>query len=79
MASGLDELVLSLRELLGVTFVIVTHELESIRTIADRVLMLDKGKVLFEGTVSDAESSGIERVEQFFSRHADTRIAQRNI
>jgi len=79
MASGLDELVLGLRELLGVTFVIVTHELESIRTIADRVLMLDKGKVLFEGTVDEAESSTIERVKQFFSRHADTHIAQRNI
>lgn len=79
MASGLDDLVLELRRLLGVTFVIVTHELDSIRKIADRILMLDKGRVLFEGSVADAESSGIDRVQQFFERRPDTYIAQRNL
>jgi len=79
MGAGLDDLVLELRRLLGVTFVIVTHELDSIRKIADRILMLDRGQVLFEGTVAEAESSGIERVQQFFERRPDTYIAQRNL
>jgi len=79
MASGLDDLVLELRRLLGVTFVIVTHELDSIRKIADRILMLDKGRVLFEGSVAEAESCGIDRVQQFFERRPDTYIAQRNL
>jgi len=79
MASGLDELVLELRRLLGVTFVIVTHELDSIRKIADRILMLDKGQVLFKGTVAEAETSGIDRVQQFFERRPDSYIAQRNL
>ncbi len=79
MASGLDELVLELRRLLGVTFVIVTHELDSIRKVADRILMLDKGRVLFQGSVAEAESSGIDRVQQFFERRPDTYIAQRNL
>lgn len=74
MAAGLDELVLDLKRLLGITFIIVTHELESIRTVADRVVMLDKGKVLFEGTVEEAEKSDVERVRQFFERKADAFI-----
>lgn len=79
MASGLDELILRLRRLLGITFVIVTHELESIRTIADTILMLDRGKAVFLGTLEEAETSSPERVQQFFARQPDEFIAQRNI
>ena len=79
MASGLDELILELRSALGITFVIVTHELDSIRKIADRVLMLDQGRVVFLGTVQEAEQAGSERVRQFFARRADAYMMQRNI
>ena len=79
MASGLDELILRLRRLLGITFVIVTHELESIRTIADTILMLDRGKTAFLGTLEEAESTAPDRVRQFFERRPDEFIAQRNI
>ena len=41
-SAELDHLVLSLAHNLGITFVIVTHELSSIYAIADRVIMLDK-------------------------------------
>lgn len=79
MASGLDDLILNLKHLLGITFVIVTHELDSIRKVADTVLMLDKGQVIFTGTVREAENSDIERVRQFFERRADEFITQRNV
>jgi phospholipid/cholesterol/gamma-HCH transport system ATP-binding protein len=79
MASGLDELILELRKLLGITFIIVTHELDSIRKVADRVLMLDQGKAVFIGTVAQAENSQIARVRQFFERRADEHIAQRTM
>jgi phospholipid/cholesterol/gamma-HCH transport system ATP-binding protein len=79
MASGLDTLILRLRELLGTTFVIVTHELDSIKTIADRIVMLDRGKVIFTGTLNEVESSENERVRQFFERRADEHIQQRNV
>ncbi len=77
MAAGLDELILNLRNLLGITFVIVTHELDSIRAIGDRVMMLDQGVVEFVGAVEDAEKSPVERVRQFFERRADEYISQR--
>nr|WP_232818545.1 ATP-binding cassette domain-containing protein [Elioraea thermophila] len=41
-SAGLDSLIVSLARDLGTTFVVVTHELDSIMTIADRVIMLDK-------------------------------------
>lgn len=40
-SAGLDRLILDLRDELGITFVVVTHELASILAIADRCLMLD--------------------------------------
>jgi len=42
-SAGLDRLVLDLRDDLGATFVVVTHELASILAIADRCIMLDRG------------------------------------
>jgi len=41
-SAGLDRLILDLREMLGSTFVVVTHELQSILAIADRCIMLDQ-------------------------------------
>lgn len=79
MASGLDELILSLKKLFGITVVIVTHELDSIRAVADRILMLDKGEVVFNGTLEEADNSDIPRLRQFFERRPDDYIAQRNI
>lgn len=79
MAAGLDELILNLKRLLGITFVIVTHELESIKKVADRVLMLDKGRVIFFGHPDEASDSGNERVRQFFERRPDEVIMQRNV
>lgn len=79
MAAGLDQLILDLRKLLGLTFVIVTHELDSIREVADRILMLDRGGVIFTGTVEEAEQTEVERVRQMFERRPDDFIAQRNI
>lgn len=79
MAAGLDDLILAMRDLLGLTFVIVTHELDSIRKVADRILMLDRGEAIFTGTVSEAETSTVDRVQQFFERRPDEFIAQRNV
>jgi len=79
MASGLDELIIELNHLLGITFIIVTHELESIRKIAHRVLMLDRGRAVFTGTVEQAETEAPDRVRQFFERRPDEFIAQRNV
>jgi phospholipid/cholesterol/gamma-HCH transport system ATP-binding protein len=69
----LDRTILEINRALGTTMVIVTHELSSIFTIANRVIMLDaeeKG-IIAEGKPSELkESSDDPRVRDFFSRSA---------
>ena len=65
-SASLDELILKLKNLLKMTIVIVTHELASIHRIADRIIFLDEGKVLFSGTLQQAKKSVIPEVETFF-------------
>ena len=65
-ALGLDKLLKTLNETLGMTIVVVTHELESIRRIAHRITYLDKGKVLFTGTLQEAMSAQIPAIQEFF-------------
>ncbi len=67
MAVALDNLMLSLQEELGMTLVIVTHELSSIRRVADKIIYLHEGKVLFTGRIEDALQSDIPEVQKFFS------------
>lgn len=72
-SAQLDALILRLKESLGMTFVIVTHELASIYAIADRVIMLDgstKG-IIAEGVPADLrDHSPNRKVRQFFQREA---------
>jgi phospholipid/cholesterol/gamma-HCH transport system ATP-binding protein len=70
-SAELDELILSLAKTLKITFVIVSHELSSIFTIADRVIMLDKQTkgIVATGTPQELrDHSDNPQVRQFFSR-----------
>jgi phospholipid/cholesterol/gamma-HCH transport system ATP-binding protein len=74
-SAELDQLVLSLVRGLKMTFVVVTHELPSIFTIADRVIMLDKqekGIIAIGSPRELRESSQDRRVQQFFSRQVSS-------
>ncbi len=66
-ASSLDRLLLDLRKSLGMTLVVVTHEVGSIKRIADRILFLHQGTVAFYGKLSEALQSNIEPVRNFFN------------
>jgi phospholipid/cholesterol/gamma-HCH transport system ATP-binding protein len=66
-AAALDKLLFKLRDILNMTMVIVTHELESIHRIADRVVFMDQGRILFQGKLSEAKSSPIPTIQQFFN------------
>jgi phospholipid/cholesterol/gamma-HCH transport system ATP-binding protein len=72
--ANLDQTILSLRDNLGLTFVVVTHELQSIFTIADRAIMLDpvSRSIIAEGNPADLRAGSADpRVRQFFNRVAD--------
>jgi phospholipid/cholesterol/gamma-HCH transport system ATP-binding protein len=73
-SAELDALILSLREGLGMTFVIVTHELPSIYAVADRVIMLDKRKkgIIAEGRPRDLRDHSEDPfVRKFFRRETE--------
>ncbi|MDA1001124.1 MAG: ABC transporter ATP-binding protein [bacterium] len=69
--AGLDELILRLRDTFGMKIVVVTHEMESVKRIADRVLMLFKGEAVAIGKLEEVQKIGHSRVQQFFRREAD--------
>ncbi len=72
-SAELDELILTLNRSLGITFVIVSHELASIFAVAQRVIMLDKAVKKIVATGSPAklrDESPVPFVRQFFSRTA---------
>ncbi|MCC7429327.1 ATP-binding cassette domain-containing protein, partial [bacterium] len=65
-SANLDELILQLKNQLNITIVMVTHELASIHRIADEIIFLEKGKLLFHGTLKEAKVCGINSVTEFF-------------
>ena len=68
VSRSLDELILELRDALGMTIVVVTHELESAFTIADRITILDKGNILITGSVDEIKRSENERIQNLLNR-----------
>jgi phospholipid/cholesterol/gamma-HCH transport system ATP-binding protein len=66
VAAELDATLLRFRDVLGITIVIVSHELESIRALADRAIMFGHGKMLASGTLPELEQSNNEEVYHYF-------------
>ena len=70
-SADLDQLILRLAQNLNITFVLVTHELPSIFTVADHVIMLDKvtKKIIASGSPAELrDHSENDWVRQFFNR-----------
>jgi phospholipid/cholesterol/gamma-HCH transport system ATP-binding protein len=73
-SAQIDQLILELSRVLKITFVVVSHELPSIFTIADRVIMLDKQAktIIAEGKPKELrDRSDNPDVSQFFNRQAE--------
>ncbi|MFQ5786673.1 MAG: ABC transporter ATP-binding protein [Thermodesulfobacteriota bacterium] len=76
-SAELDQLILRLAHSLKITFVVVTHELPSIYTIADRVIMLDKRVkgIIATGKPQDLrDNSDNPWVHQFFNREVESEV-----
>lgn len=65
-ASGLDELVRHLKELLGLTILLVTHDIDLLWRVADRVAVLGEGHVLGVGTMEELSRSDHPMVREYF-------------
>ncbi len=71
VSSALDNLILRLREAMGITIVVVTHEVESAFKIADRIAILDQGRVLAVDSVKAIRSSRNQRIQNLLNRVAE--------
>lgn len=67
-ASDIDDLIRSLVTDLGATAITITHDMPSIRRIADEVLLLDAAKARWHGKVSELEGAGDPLLAKFLAR-----------
>ncbi len=68
VSAELDELIILLRNAMNMTIVVVTHELESAFKIADRITMLDQGKIIITDTVENVRNSNLAQVQDMLNR-----------
>jgi phospholipid/cholesterol/gamma-HCH transport system ATP-binding protein len=64
-SAEIDQLIIDLNRKLGVTSVVVTHEMDSAFRIADRMVLLDRGKFVASGTPDEMRNSADPLVRQF--------------
>ena len=65
MADVIDQLIRSLQKRLGVTSIVVTHDMTSAYKVADRMAMLNEGRVVFSGTPDETRATTDPMVRQF--------------
>ncbi|WP_300532825.1 ABC transporter ATP-binding protein [uncultured Mameliella sp.] len=71
MAGVINELIREIVTEMGATAMTITHDMTSVRAIADRVAMLHDGVIQWTGPVSQLDSSGDAFVDQFISGRAE--------
>jgi phospholipid/cholesterol/gamma-HCH transport system ATP-binding protein len=76
----INELILKLQRELKVTSIVVTHDMNSAFKVADRIVMLHEGKIIFDGTPDEIQSSENPDVKRFVQGEAgETELATLNL
>jgi phospholipid/cholesterol/gamma-HCH transport system ATP-binding protein len=71
MSDAIDKLILRMQQELGLTFIVISHDLEGTFQIADRIAMLFKSKLIAAGDAREIRASDNPIIKQFFSRSAE--------
>jgi len=71
MADVINELILERVKEMGATALTITHDMSSVRKIADKVAMIYKGNIIWSGPRGDIDNSGNPYVEQFIHGRAE--------
>ncbi len=75
VAAVITKLIADLNRVLGITCIVVTHAVEEAMRIADRIIILYRGKVLAEGTPQEIRASANPLVQQFITGSPDGPIS----
>ncbi len=78
VAVGIDHLILKMQKAFHMTIVVVTHELASVFTIADRIALMHKGEFKFIGTKEEMKASNDPYVNQFLERRPDEEVMDKD-
>lgn len=68
MSDSIDDLIKNLNNTLNVTSIVITHDMFTVKNVADRIAMVYNGVIHFEGTVQDMVNAHDEVVENFIQR-----------
>ncbi len=68
MSDSIDNLINHLNEQLNVTSIVVTHDMFSVKNVADKVSMMHDGIIYFSGTYDDFLNSNDKTIQEFISR-----------
>jgi len=71
MSDSINELIIFLKNRLEITSVVVTHDMGSVRKVADKVAMLHNGEIIFHGSVAEMDSTDNMVVRQFVEGRSD--------
>jgi phospholipid/cholesterol/gamma-HCH transport system ATP-binding protein len=71
MAQTINKLIREIVTELGATAITITHDVNSVRTIADDVIMLDKGDIIWRGTIEEFDLSTNPLLNQFISANSN--------
>ncbi len=77
MSAELDQLLLEMMGHFDMTMVVVTHDLESMRNLADFVVVLGEGKCLFQGTIEELDKTEDPYLRRFLDRATEERDTPR--
>jgi phospholipid/cholesterol/gamma-HCH transport system ATP-binding protein len=70
-SDAINDLIIKLQRELGVTSIVVTHDMQSAFKVADRIAMLNRGKIVYIGTVDDVRTTDHPMVRQFIQGSAE--------
>jgi len=70
-ADAINDLILKLQHELNVTSIVVTHDMQSAFKVADRMAMLNDGRIIYQGTVDQVRQTDHAAVRQFIEGQAE--------
>lgn len=68
MSDSIDELIVHLNKQINVTSIVVTHDMFSVKNVADKVSMMHEGKIYYSGTYNDILNSNDSVIKSFVKR-----------
>lgn len=71
MSDSIDNVIKELTEKLSVTSIVVTHDMYSVKNVADKVAMMHDGKIYFIGSMEELISSDDKNIQEFIKRTAE--------